>query len=89
MSNDSTSARDYARPALIAFLETIARPGCALEQIGDNDNLIDIGVIDSLAMLHIITHLETVHGVSLSAAGIDPGQLISIGGIISAIENTP
>ena len=54
--------------------------GCA-----DDQNLIDAGVIDSLAMVQIILHLEKDHGVDLLKSGFDPAELASVGGILRAI----
>lgn len=74
------------REELVRFLGTIARPGQSLDGVSDDVNLIDAGVIDSLAMVQIIVHLEQSHAVDLLAGGIDPAELSSIGGILRAIQ---
>lgn len=79
------TASEAERAALIAFLSDIARPGQSLNSLADADNLVDHGVIDSLAVIQIILYLETEHGVNLGAAGIDPAEIVSIAGIMRAI----
>ena len=76
---------DGTRAEVIRFLGTIARPGQSAEGCADDQNLIDAGVIDSLAMVQIILHLEKDHGVDLLKSGFDPAELASVGGILRAI----
>ena len=64
--------RERTRTELIRFLGTVARSGQTLDDVGDDENLIDAGVIDSLAMVQIIVHLEKDHGVDLRMGSIDP-----------------
>ena len=71
---------------LIAFLETIRRPDVALEAVNERDSLIESGLIDSLALLEIITFLETEFGIDFSVTGVDPEQLASIAEILDLIE---
>ena len=72
------------RDELVEFLGTIARPGGDVQAAGDDDDLVDAGVIDSLAVIQIIIYLESVHQVNASA--IDPMQLGTIAGILGAID---
>lgn len=88
MSADPDTARAQARPALLDFLSTIALPGVAVDALDDDDNLIEAGAIDSLSMLHVIMYLEQDHGVSLMVSGIDPGELVTLGGILRAISSS-
>lgn len=76
---------DGTRAEVIRFLGTIARSGQSLDGLADDQNLIDAGVIDSLAMVQIIVHLETEHGVDLLKSGIDPTGLASVAGILQVI----
>ena len=86
MSTAPDVSRDQARSALLDFLATIARPGSSPHSVDDDDNLIDVGVIDSLAMLHIIMYLEQEYGVDLASRGIDPGVLVSVSGILDCVS---
>jgi acyl carrier protein len=81
--------RLLTREELTSFLSSIARPGQVVEEIDDNANLVDAGVIDSLAMLQIILYLEQSFGLELQASGINPEDLNSIAGIMAATERLP
>ncbi len=76
------------REQLREFLESIARPGSSFSGCNDETNLIDAGLIDSFALIQIIFFLEQSHGIKLHERGIDPQDLASIAGILSAINPT-
>lgn len=78
--------RPQLREELIRFLVTISRQGRQLDEVDDDANLVDAGIIDSFALIQIILHLEQGHGVDLQASGIDPNDLNYINGILDAIE---
>jgi len=78
---------EQAREDLIRFLRTISRAGRTIDGIDDDKNLIDAGIIDSLAIVQIILHLEQDHTVNLRDAGIDPNELTSVAGILRTIES--
>lgn len=82
---DST---DPIRIELIEFLSTIARPGRPISDVADDVNLIDVGLLDSLALIQIISYLEQHHSLNLQSHGIDPNDLGSIEGIVQAIEKS-
>lgn len=79
-------SRAEDKQKLVAFLETIRRPDVALETLGESDPLVDSGLIDSLALLEIITFLESEFGIDFSATGVDPDQLGSIADILDLIQ---
>jgi acyl carrier protein len=74
------------REGLVRFLGMISRAGQTLDGVGDDVNLVDAGIIDSLAMVQIIVHLEQEHAIDLLSSGIDPAELSTIGGILRSIE---
>jgi acyl carrier protein len=78
--------RPAVRLELIAFLNTVVRPGQSVDGAGDETNLIDAGVIDSLALIQIIFWLEQNHDLHLHKLGIDPSELASINGILKSID---
>jgi acyl carrier protein len=78
--------RQENKRRLIAFLETIRRPEVALDTIDERDGLVSSGLIDSLALLEIITFLEDEFGIDFSASGVDPDQLGSIAEILDLVE---
>jgi acyl carrier protein len=79
-------SRAEMRDRLLAFLETIRRPEVPLSAIGDGANLLEAGLIDSLAILQIIEFLEGEFGVDFTATGLDPFQLTSIPRILDFLE---
>ena len=77
------------RERLIAFLNTVARPGQVAGEGGDDEsNLVQANVVDSFAVIQIIFYLEENYGVNLPAMGIDPADLVSIAGMMSVIERS-
>ena len=78
--------RAATRDRVLAFLETIRRPGVPLSAIGEDANLVQAGLVDSLAVLQIIEFLEAEFGVDFRAAALDPAQLTTIPGILDLIE---
>jgi len=69
------------------FQVSIARPGVAVAAIDDQTNLIDAGVIDSLAVIEIILYLEESHGVDFGGGDVDPARLSSIASILDLVES--
>ena len=78
--------RAATRDRLLAFLETIRRPGVPLSAMGDGANLVQAELVDSLAILQLIEFLETEFGVDFTATGLDPVQLTTIPGILDLLE---
>lgn len=72
---------------LIRFLRTIQKPDHPIDKLDERTSLIESGLIDSLAVLEIVTYLEETYGIDFIEKGIDPGELISIGGILGLIES--
>ena len=72
---------------VIRFLRSIQRPDAPLEgDIDEHASLVDSGLIDSLAVVQIITYLEDEHGVDFRATGLDPENLRSVAGILDLIR---
>jgi acyl carrier protein len=78
-------SRAQSREQLLGFLETIRRPEHPLDDVADQENLVEVGLIDSLALLEIISFLESGFGMDFSETGVDPGQLASIAAILDLI----
>jgi acyl carrier protein len=71
---------------IVGFLRTIQKPNRPIESLGRNDNLVATGLIDSLAIIQIVVHLENTYGTDFTASGIDPERLASIDSILDLIE---
>src|SRR5215471_14964070 len=71
--------REQSRKDLTAFLRTIQRPDFPLNEIDETLALTDSGLIDSLALLQIVTYLEETYNIDFRETGIDSGDLRSVG----------
>jgi acyl carrier protein len=79
-------SRNDARTRLLAFLDTIRHPDVRLEALDENTSLVAAGIIDSLALLEVVTFLESEFGVNLAGSGVDPTSLSTMSGILDLIE---
>ena len=70
---------------LIDFLRTIQRPDFPLQEIDGDLSLVESGLIDSLALLQIITYLEQTYDIDFREKGIDPGEIKSVNAILELI----
>jgi len=70
---------------LIDFLRTIQRPDSPLQEIDGDLSLVESGLIDSLALLQIITYLEQTYDIDFREKGIDPGELRSVNAILEFV----
>ncbi len=66
--------RERSRQELIDFLRTIQRPDYAHAAIDEQSGLVESGLIDSLALLQIVTYLEQVLWSRLQRARHRPGR---------------
>lgn len=81
-----SAQREQRKTDLCRFLHGIQNAGMPVESLGESDRLVASGLIDSLAILRIVTYLETTYGIDFSVRGVDPEQLGSIGNILNLIE---
>ena len=79
-------SRELHKQKLIQFLETIRRLDVRIDTVDEKEGLVKSGLIDSLAIIEIISFLESEFSIGFSATGIDPGQLSSIERILDLIE---
>jgi acyl carrier protein len=77
---------EQRRQELLQFLHSIQRAGMPIESLKDTDGLVASGLIDSLAILQIVSYLESTYGIDFSIRGVSPEDLGSIGGILDVIE---
>ena len=73
------------RRALVEFLNSVAKPGSRVDDVDDDTNLVQAGIVDSFALIQIIFYLEQNYALNLPALGIDPADLATIGGMLAAI----
>jgi len=58
----------------------------ALDKLTDDDSLLSAGVIDSVAMIDLISHLERTYGVKIAEDDMTPENFDSISAIAVYIE---
>ena len=80
------ASREERKEKLLSFLRTIQKAGLPINSLGEKDSLVASGLIDSLAILQIVTYLETTYEIDFSIRGVDPEQLGSVGGILDLVE---
>lgn len=80
------SSRAERKAALLRFLHGIQRAGVPVETLKEYERLVPSGLIDSLAVLQIISWLEETYGIDFSISGVDPEKLGSVGDILDLIE---
>lgn len=71
---------------LTQFLRTIQKPDKPIDSIGPHDGLVSSGLIDSLAVVHVVLYLETTYGLDFAAGGLEPERLATISSILDLIE---
>ena len=80
------AAREEQKQSLLAFLGSIQKAGRPIGSLADDERLVASGLIDSLAILQIVTYLESAYEIDFAMRGVDPEQLGTIGGILDVIE---
>jgi acyl carrier protein len=78
--------REQRKDHLIRFLRRIQKPDRPIEAVDEHESLIESGLTDSLALLEIITYLETTYAIDFRERGVDPDELDAIGKILDLIE---
>jgi acyl carrier protein len=81
-----SASREERKGDLLRFLRTIQKAGSPVESLDERDRLVASGLIDSLALLQIVTYLEANYSIDFSGPGVDPNHLSSIGNILDLIE---
>ena len=81
-----SAAREGQKQDLLAFLGTIQKAGRPIDSLAESDRLVASGLIDSLAILQIVTYLESTYSIDFAMRGVDPEQLGTVGGILDVIE---
>lgn len=79
---------DELRNRVLALIEQswqTQRSG-PLPAISDDDNLFDIGVVDSLLMMEIVVVVEDCCQVMIDFMSIDPEVFFTLGGILTASQ---
>jgi acyl carrier protein len=76
--------RQVFRGVLLAFLRE-ANPGTYIDRLDDDDDLVELGYIDSLRAIELIEILEETFGISIPIESIDPRALHTVGGVYGMV----
>ena len=74
--------RDEIRTFLV---KNAADPGAT--DFGDSESLLESGVLDSVAMVDLVTHLEAEYGVTVGDAEATPENFDSVDSIVAFVES--
>jgi len=70
------------------FVMTEVNPERNLEQLGDEEPLVDSGIVDSLGVLKIMAFLDEEFGIDLSAEQIKLENFNSVTSICSLLDKS-
>lgn len=62
-------------------------PGEALDSLKPEDDLIGSGILDSLAMVKLVTHLEQHYGMVIGAAEMSPDNFASVAALAKFVSS--
>ena len=68
------------------FIVTEVNPDSNLKQLGDDEPLLDSGIINSLGVLKIMAFLDEAFGIDLSAEQIKLENFKTVNSICSLVE---
>lgn len=78
--------KEKQKKELMQFLSSIIKSNAVIFTLDENMDLIKCGLIDSLAILEIITYLEKKYKIYFKDTGFYPEEISSINGILKIIE---
>lgn len=76
------------RSKVRAFVEELLGEGGDHGAFGDSESLIDSGRLDSLAVVKLVTFLETAFDVDFTEIEFDPQRFDTVAGIEGLVEES-
>lgn len=55
-------------------------------QVQDDDNLFDVGILDSLALIEVISFVEQYSGTEFDLLAIDPAKVMTLNGLFELVN---
>jgi acyl carrier protein len=77
--------RHASRDAILVFLREV-NPGSAIDLLDDDDDLVELGHLDSLRILELILVFEETYGLSILLESIDPRELRTVRGLCGVVR---
>ena len=75
-----------AKPIVREFIETTVLPRTDRTEISDDEPLLDAGVIDSMGIFELASHLESTCGVTIGDDELVPENFSSITRIAAFVD---
>ena len=79
--------KETFRHLFSGFLKTL-KPDKQIDSIPDDENLWDLGLLDSLTMVDLMVFLEEQVGVQLEVERLSPDVFHTVSGIYSAVVSS-
>lgn len=76
--------RQAFRVTVLAFLRDV-NPETSIDRVDDDDDLVELGYVDSLRVMELIVVLEETFGISIPLESIDPRAFHTVGGVYEAV----
>ena len=75
-----------AKPIVREFIETTVLPRTDRTEVSDDDALLDAGIMDSMGIFELVSHLETACGVKIEDDEVVPENFNSINRIAAFVD---
>jgi acyl carrier protein len=68
------------------YILSVHLPGENPDMLSNDDDLLDMGILDSMAIMQLVDHLEKQYGITIPTEEIDPANFESINALVAFIE---
>lgn len=72
---------------LRAHIASAYLPGEDPETLGLDDDLIDSGILDSMAIMQLVSYLEKQHDITIPTEDIDPAHFATVAALADMIRS--
>jgi acyl carrier protein len=80
-------SRERLRRSILDFLASANRnPEVDPRSIADDDNLFDLGLVDSLTLAELLVTVERLSGVELDLLTVEPETFFTLRGLLDHVE---
>jgi methoxymalonate biosynthesis acyl carrier protein len=69
-----------------SYILSVHLPGENPDMLSNDDDLLDMGILDSMAIMQLVDHLEKQYGITISTEEIDPANFESINALVAFID---
>ena len=68
------------------YILSVHLPGENPDMLSNDDDLLDMGILDSMAIMQLVAHLEAQYGITIPTEEIDPANFESINSLVAFID---